>query len=66
MVIATNVGYHEGLGLAIAALSAFALGLLALLPERTPVVPVTEHPVLYQEPEREYEREPETVATRDG
>ena len=66
MVIATNVGYHEGLGLVIAGLSAFALGLLALLPERTPVVPVTDQPVLYEPPEREYEPEPETVATRDG
>ena len=68
MVIATNVGYHEGLGLVIAALSAFALGLLALLPERTTVVPVAEHPVLEEEPEpeRAYEREPEAVATRDG
>ena len=34
MVIATNLGYHEGLGLTIVALSAFALGMLALLPER--------------------------------
>ena len=32
MVIATNLGYHEGLGLTISALSAFALGMLTLLP----------------------------------
>ena len=38
MVIATNLGYHEGLGLAISVLAGFALGLLALLPERTPAV----------------------------
>jgi hypothetical protein len=62
MVIATNAGYHEGLGLAIAALSAFALGLLALLPERTPAAPqpLTAHPVLDREPERTYEDEPVT------
>jgi hypothetical protein len=59
MVIATNVGYHEGLGLAISVLAGFALGLLALLPERTPVAPVaTRHPVLDREPERTYEEEP--------
>jgi hypothetical protein len=63
MVIATNVGYHEGLGLAISVLAAFALGLLALLPERTPAAePVTPHPVLDHEPERQYEEEP--VANR--
>jgi hypothetical protein len=59
MVIATNVGYHEGLGLAISVLAGFALGLLALLPERTPVAPVaTQDPVLDREPERTYEEEP--------
>jgi hypothetical protein len=59
MVIATNVGYHEGLGLTIAALSAFALGMLALLPERArpEEAPTTPHPVLEHEPERKY-REP--------
>jgi len=64
MVIATNAGYHEGLGLAIAALSAFALGLLALLPQRTPPAPppLTAQPVLDCEPERTYEDEP--VASR--
>jgi hypothetical protein len=59
MVIATNVGYHEGLGLAISVLAGFALGLLALLPERTPAAPVaTAQPVLDREPERTYEEEP--------
>lgn len=59
MVIATNLGYHEGLGLTISALSAFALGMLALLPERTPpVAPVTAHTVLDHEPEHSYEEEP--------
>ena len=54
MVIATNVGYHEGLGLAISVLAAFALGLLALLPERTPRrARRPQHPVLDQEPERD-------------
>ena len=65
MVIATNVGYHDGLGLAIAALYAFALGMLTLLPERAPVVavpPASTHPVLDHEPERTYEEEP--VANR--
>lgn len=58
MVIATNLGYHEGVGLAIAALAAFALGLLALLPERQVVRrPAADHPVLEHEPERRYERE---------
>jgi len=59
MVIATNLGYHEGLGLAISVLAGFALGLLALLPERaaTPAV-ATPHPVLDQDPERTYEDEP--------
>jgi hypothetical protein len=69
MVIATNLGYHEGLGLAIAVLAAFALGLLALLPERTPTaVPVTPSPAvdaepeptsIHHEPERELEPEPD-------
>jgi hypothetical protein len=67
MVIATNAGYHEGLGLAISSLAAFALGLLALLPERAPaVLPVQQQPavddepdpVLDREPERQYEDEP--------
>ena len=65
MVIATNVGYHAGLGLAISVLAGFALGLLALLPERAPVVATptaTAHPVLDEEPERVYEEEP--VANR--
>jgi hypothetical protein len=65
MVIATNVGYHEGLGLAIAVLAGFALGLLALLPARAPTVaapPQTPHPVLDDEAERTYEDLP--VATR--
>jgi len=63
MVIATNAGYHEGLGLAISALSAFALGLLALLAEHAATqLPATPDPVLDHEPEREYEREP--AATR--
>jgi hypothetical protein len=60
MVIATNVGYHDGLGLAISVLAGFALGLLALLPERTPVVavpPASAHPVLDEEPERTYVEE---------
>jgi hypothetical protein len=59
MVIATNLGYHEGLGLAIATLSAFALGLLALLPERkrTAEQPPIPHPVLDQEPDHTYEDE---------
>ena len=66
MVIATNLGYHEGLGLAIVALSALALGMLALLPERTAKrqeQPLITHPVLNHEPERAYE-EDETVVTR--
>jgi hypothetical protein len=66
MVIATNLGYHEGLGLAIVALSALALGMLALLPERaakTQEQPLIAHPVLDHEPERAYE-EDETVVTR--
>jgi hypothetical protein len=69
MVIATNVGYHEGVGLAIVALSAFALGALTLLPERvtaaretplqqTSVQTSTSHPVLENEPEQTYEQEP--------
>jgi hypothetical protein len=59
IVIATNVGYHEGLGIVISALAAFALGLLALMPERTPTAqPVTSHPVLDHEPERTHEDEP--------
>ncbi len=77
MVIATNVGYHEGLGLAISSLSAFALGLLALLPERAPaVLPVQEQPAVDNEPilcsiaspnrEREYEDEPVAPANRGG
>ena len=64
MIIATNVGYHEGLGVAIAALSAFALGMLTLLPERRTAphdAPAIPHPVLEQEPERTYE---EPVSTR--
>jgi hypothetical protein len=63
MVIATNLGYHEGLGLAISVLAGFALGLLALLPERATAPAVaTPHPVVDQEPERTHEDEP--VATR--
>lgn len=63
MVIATNLGYHEGLGLAISVLAGFALGLLALLPERAAAPAVaTPHPVLDQDPERTYEDE--TIATR--
>lgn len=59
MVIATNLGYHEGLGVAIVALSACAIGLLALLPAaRTKTEPTIDHPVLDREPERRYEREP--------
>jgi hypothetical protein len=59
MVIATNVGYHEGLGLAISVLAGFALGLLVLLPERTPAASVgMTHPMLDREPERTYEEEP--------
>jgi hypothetical protein len=57
MIIATNAGYHEGLGLAIAALSAFALGMLALLPERQTApqdAPTIPHPVLEHEPEPQY------------
>lgn len=61
MVIATNLGYHEGLGLAIVALAAFALGALALLPEGKPDESALAHPVLDHEPEREYEREPLTT-----
>jgi hypothetical protein len=66
MVIATNVGYHEGLGLAIVALSALALGMLALLPERAPKTqeqPLIAHPVLDHEPERAYEEDETTVVT---
>jgi hypothetical protein len=70
MVIATNVGYHEGLGLAIAALAAFALGMLTLLPERAKAAPVTattadlDHEPEFEErqPAREYEDEPVTTA----
>jgi hypothetical protein len=65
IVIATNLGYHEGLGLAIVTLSAFALGLLALLPERAPAAPAAApHPVLADEPERDYENEREPAVTR--
>lgn len=60
LVIATNVGYHEGLGLAISVLAGVALGLLALLPERIPAAapPATPHPVLDHDPNREYDGEP--------
>lgn len=58
MVIATNIGYYEGAGLAIVALATLALGLLALLPKRPAAAPVDEHPVLDHEPERQYEHEP--------
>jgi hypothetical protein len=64
MIIATNVGYHEGLGLAIAALSAFALGMLTLLSQRGTApaeAPTIPHPVLEHEPEQKYE---ERVSTR--
>jgi hypothetical protein len=67
MVIATNVGYHDGVGLAITALSALALGMLALLPERarTPEPPLVAHPVLDHEPDgRVEEREPVTTLRR--
>ena len=70
MVIATNAGYHEGLGLVIAALSAFALGLLALLPEQTKVAPVAattgdlEHDAELVERESAREHQDEPVPTR--
>ena len=67
MVIATNLGYHEGLGLMIVALSAFALGLLALLPERERTGGAAADrsaPVLDHEPERAYEEDETVVTTR--
>jgi hypothetical protein len=66
MVIATNLGYHEGLGLAIVALSAFALGLLALLPDRKRATeqPPIAHPVLDHEPQAAYEEDETVVTTR--
>ncbi|HEX2309392.1 MAG TPA: hypothetical protein VHH91_01635 [Vicinamibacterales bacterium] len=67
MIIATNLGYHEGLGVTIVALSAFALGLLALLPERkrTAEQPlIAQHPVLVHEPERTYDEDETVVTTR--
>ena len=67
MIIATNLGYHEGLGVTIVALSAFALGLLALLPERkrtTEQPLIAHHPVLDHEPERTYDEDETVVTTR--
>ena len=58
MVIATNLGYHEGLGLTISALSAFALGMLALLPERTAPQPIAIPQPVPDESTHEYAEEP--------